>query len=356
MHAPKTHSRPSQQALRQPGKTRTNLSLLGAFFSLSSLLVHLALTLPVLFILVSPSDVSARGKRVTVVRVTQDKSSDRLIRGIKAQFRQSGVVVKLQIISTAGMANVRQSLPDSLRRIAPDAIITVGSGVTNLVADSITDIPIIFSGVFYPELSGFVDSRIVPGGNVTGASLDISPDVQFKYFKQVNPNLDKLGVIYSSETAKLIPHAKVVAKARGIELIAVEVGKSGSGYERDIYRALDSLLAQVDGLWSLADGNVFSKVGTNLIIKRTLVKKAPFMGFSATIVASGALFALDIDYKDVGRQTAELVERTLAGEAVSHISITAPRMIWFHYNENTASRVAANIPEELRVVAKEVHQ
>jgi len=119
---------------------------------------------------------------------------------------------------------------------------------------------------------------------------------------------------------------------------------------------LDSLLAQVDGLWSLADGKVFSKIGTKLIIKRTLVKKTPFMGFSSTIVSSGALFALDIDYKDVGRQTAELVERTLAGEAISAIPVTIPRMIWFHYNENTALRVATEIPEELRVVAKEVHQ
>lgn len=353
MHAPKQHSRLTHQVFRLRSIAKAHLSSFGALFFLT---LHLTLVFPVLFTLVSPSDVSAGTKRVTVVRVTQDKSSDRLIRGIKAQFRKNKVAVTLEVISTAGMANVRYSLPDSLRRIAPDVIVTVGSGVTNLVADSIKDIPIVFSGVFYPELSGFIDSRIVPGGNVTGASLDIAPDVQFKYFKQVDPNLKKLGIIYSSETAKLIPHAKVVAKARGIELIAIEVGKSGSGYERDIYRALDSLLAQVDGLWSLADGNVFSKVGTNLIIKRTLVKKAPFMGFSATIVASGALFALDIDYKDVGRQTAELVERALAGEAVSHISITAPRMIWFHYNENTALRLATTIPEELRVVAKEVHQ
>ncbi|HSG98658.1 MAG TPA: ABC transporter substrate-binding protein, partial [candidate division Zixibacteria bacterium] len=303
----------------------------------------------------APAQQAAR--RIIVVQPSDGPSYTRLARGVESHFKRSDFTVSLATITAADLDNQSRRILDSVRAIAPDLIVTIGSGITRLMADSITDIPIVFAGVFNPELSGFVASRSEPGGNVTGASLDIPPDKQFKYFRQVAPHVKKLGIIHSSETAPLIPHARVVAQDQGIELVAVEVTSDArGGYERGVYAALDSLLPQVDGLWSLADHNVITPVSVKLIVKSALQHNVPFMGFSNRVVSSGALFALEFDYKDIGRQVGELAERALRGESAGAIPVTDPGVIWFMYNENTARRLEMEIPEELRAIAKEVYK
>jgi len=299
----------------------------------------------------------AASKSIVVVRQQDDKNSKRLIRGIKSTFKRSNQNAVIDIITISTLSNGNRSLFDSLRLLNPSIIVPLGSHITTLISDSIHDAPLVFGAVIQPESSGFIKSKEHPGGNITGASLDISPALQFKYFKQIYPNLHKLGIIYSDETARIIPHAKVVAKAAGIELYALKVEqRAGRANGRAVKKALDSLLQVVDGLWSLADPAIFSRVSTKLLVRQTIANKVPFMGFSSTVVASGALFALDFDYKDIGRQVGELCERVLSGESPGALPVTSPDIVWFHYNEITSSRIAVSIPEELRAVAKEVYK
>ncbi len=299
----------------------------------------------------------AGDKSVVVVRQQKDRNSDRLIRGIKSEFKRSGETASLAVITISELQDHQRNLLDSLRALNPSALVPIGSHITEIISDSISDIPIVFAAVFQPKSSGLFKRDGKAVSNMTGASLDISPALQFKYFKQIYPGLRKLGLIYSEETAQLIPHAKVVAESSGIELLAVRVEKrSGRGSGREVKKALDSLLPIIDGLWSLADPSVFSPVATKLVIKRTLQKKIPFMGFSSTIVASGALFALDFEYKDIGRQVGELSRKVLNGTSPVSLQTTTPEIVWFHYNERTSKRIAIAIPEELQAVAKEVHK
>ncbi len=315
------------------------------------------LLLSLLFGLVLVRPAFAKGRRVVVIRQQEDRNSSRLIRGIKSEFKRSGETADLDVITISELQEHQKDLLDSLRTIDPSVLVPVGSHITEIVSNSIADIPIIFAAVFQPESSGFINRSDKAVNNMTGASLDIPPALQFKYFKQIYPALSRLGLVYSDETAQLIPHAKIVAEASGIELIVLKIEKlAGRGSGREVKKALDSLLPIVDGLWSLADPSVFSPIATKLVIKRTLQDKIPFMGFSSTIVASGALFALDFDYKDIGRQVGELSRKVLSGSTAGTLQATTPEIVWFHYNERTSQRIAVTIPEKLRAVAKEVHK
>ncbi len=80
------------------------------------------------------------------------------------------------------------------------------------------------------------------------------------------------------------------------------------------------------------------------------------MGFSRNLVESGALFALDYDYKDIGRQAGKIALQVLSGKSPAAIPVAVPGIIWFHYNERTASHIKVKIPEELVAVAKEVYR
>jgi putative ABC transport system substrate-binding protein len=240
---------------------------------------------------------------------------------------------------------------DSVKAIGPTVVLTIGSPATKCAQENFTDIPIVFAAVKYPELSGFIESAARPGKNITGASIDVPTSVQFTYFKRIVPSLKRIGILYSDSTAALIPAARAEATSLGLTLLSIKVADA-----KDLPKAMDSLAGSVDGIWSLADPNLFDPQSTRYILLNTLRKGIPFMGFSRNVVESGALFALDFDYKAVGQQAGEIVNRIINGEKPEDIRVTSADVIWFHYNEKTAQHINVKIPEELAAVAKEVYR
>ncbi|MEW5924950.1 MAG: ABC transporter substrate-binding protein [Candidatus Zixiibacteriota bacterium] len=311
-----------------------------------SLLVYLTI---ILFSLAA--DVLAEPINLSIVYSDSLKATLRTIRGITSSIGgkyPDAVFTEYLLTSDAGQIEAQIK---AVRNSNPAMVLTVGSFATKIVSDRIKDKPIIFSAVLNPETSEFVKSLQHPGGNITGASLDIPPDIQFNYFKKVIKNLKKIGVLYTEETQNLIPPARILARNAGLELHAVLITS-----EKDIPVALDSLNQIVDGYWSVADGQIYSPRSTRFILLNTLRNAKPFMGFSGNMVESGALFGLEYDYKDIGRQAGKIACEVLEGQKPADIPVAVPTIIWFHYNEKTARHIAVQIPDDLAAVAKEVYR
>lgn len=292
-------------------------------------------------------------KNVSIVIIKSDdlKSTVRSISGAKKVIYSS--FENCQFVEYLYFRNLsnEDALIDSINNINPKLILTVGSSATKFSKEKLSNYPTVFSGVIYPENFGIVESLNMPGGNVSGASLNIPLDVQFKYYRSIIPGLEKVGVLYTSKTESLIEDAKVEARKMGIEIISYRIDK-----KKDIPKAIDSLNKVVDGFWSVADEDLYTKQSIKYILLNTVRKRKPFMGFSRHMVEKGALFALDFNYKAVGRQAGEIVVKVLEGQAIGKIPVSQVNMLWFHYNEKTAKRIAIPIPGELISVAKEVYR
>jgi len=293
----------------------------------------------------------AQDIRLAIVYSDSLESTLRTIRGIKSAITLQYATTAFDEYLLSSDAAVAEKNIETVAESKPRLILTIGTFATQAVSEKIKDRPIIFSAVLNPETSGFVKSLNSPGGNITGASLDIPPDIQFNYFKRVIKELKKIGVLYTRETENLIPPAKAVAQALGLELTAIKIES-----EKEIPEALEKLSGLVDGIWSVADGQIFSPSSTRFILLNTLRKGKPFMGFSRNLVESGALFALDYDYKDIGRQAGKIALEVLSGKPPSAIPVAVPGIIWFHYNEKTAKHISVVIPDDLASVAKEVYR
>ncbi len=278
-------------------------------------------------------------------------STQRTLHGIRKVLTQSHQDVRCHTILIDYGLNSKPRLVDSVRVLNPAVILTVGSPATSFAKEHFHQTPIVFAGVRYPVLSGFVESIASPGRNITGASLDIPTDVQFKYFKMIIPDMRQVGVMYTKGTASLIAQARVIAQDMGLRLMPVLVESN-----KDVPEALDSLARVVDGIWSVADPELFDPQTTRYLLLNTLRKGVPFMGFSQYVVESGALFALDFDYKAVGFQAGEIAGRVLNGESPDRIRVSTADVIWFHYNEKTARHINVTIPDDLVAVAKEVYR
>ncbi|UCD17350.1 MAG: ABC transporter substrate-binding protein [Candidatus Zixiibacteriota bacterium] len=307
--------------------------------------------LPVIALILLSTNLQAGEVKLAIVHSDSLRATLRTIRGIKSTINKSEDNCEFhECLLAPDLAVIDKQIAD-IRKFAPELVLTIGSHATKAVSDRIKDIPIVFSAVLNPETSGFVKTLQNPGGNITGASLDIPFDIQFNYFKRVIRGLRTVGVLYTVETANLIPPAKILANAAGIRLIAIKI-KS----EKEIPEALEKLNREVDGIWSVADGGIFTPRSTRFILLNTLRNAKPLMGFSRNLVESGALFSLDYDYKDIGRQAGKIAIRILKGKPPSQIPVAVPSILWFHYNEKTARHINVEIPEDLIAVAKEVYK
>jgi putative ABC transport system substrate-binding protein len=305
----------------------------------------------VLAILILCGNIAAQDIDLAIVYSDSLKSTIRTIKGIKSAISRKMENARFHEYLLSLHIGENEEKVAEIKNLDPTLILTVGSHTTHVVSDRIKDKPIIFSAVLNPETSGFVESLTSPGGNITGSSLDIPFNIQFTYFKKVIKDVKKVGVLYSKETANLIPPAKVVAEASDIELIAIEINS-----EKDIPAALEKLAQETDGIWSVADAGIFNSRSTRFILLNTLRRGIPFMGFSRNLVESGALFALDFDYKDIGRQAGKIAVRVLNGRSPDQIPVAVPEIVWFHYNEKTARHINVTIPEDLVAIAKEVYR
>ncbi|MEK7775126.1 MAG: ABC transporter substrate-binding protein [Candidatus Zixiibacteriota bacterium] len=311
-----------------------------------SLLMLLALAL------VCPS-LQAQSDSVRIVTLASDTvmSTSRVIQGIKGTLaKQHSALSWRHFVIPAG-DQTGASIVDSIQSIKPEVIVTIGTATTTLAKAKFPNTPIVFAAVLYPDMSGFVKSLGKPGGNITGASLNIPLETQFSYFKKIVPHLKRVGVLYTQSTKRLIDEARVVTAGMGLTLVAIPVNEN-----KDLPVALDSIMNSCQGFWSIADPELFNPKSTKFILMTTLRKGLPVMGFSRNVVESGALFALDFDFKAVGKQAGAIVDSILRGARPDAISVSTVDVIWFHYNEKTAKLIQIAMPEELVTVAKEVYR
>lgn len=278
-------------------------------------------------------------------------STKRAISGAKSVVRKEfkNAVFHEYLISQSTDSD--NAIIDSINNHQPTLVLTIGSNATFFAKQHCNNYPIVFSSVRYPVLSGIVESMNRPGGNITGASLDIPNNVQFRTFVDIVPGIKNIGVLYTQYTKDLITSAKKTAKKMGLNLIAIPVNQP-----KDLPSAVDSLTNSCQGIWSVADPKLFNAQSTRYILLNSLRKGIPIMGFSRHVVESGALFALDLDHKGVGRQAGHIISLILNGKKPGNIPVSLVDLIWFHYNEKTASHIDIIIPDKYSAVAKEVYR
>jgi len=296
-------------------------------------LISLALVLP---------SYAADKLRIAVVISASIKPYKEALTGFYDELNSTGIDYETREF-LLGNGNGDSFIVDKVREYDPAVIHTVGSKATKLVKKNFDKRPVIFSMVLNPVASGFVDSMKKPGSNITGASMDIPFSEQFKYMRSIAPKTKRIGIIYSeAETGSVVREAEKVARQLGFKFIKIEV-KSPA----DLYGALKELVGKVDFLWSVADGNVFTRETTREILIATLREGLPFMGLSPGFVRAGALAALESSPHDMGREAAKLTKIIINGKRPADIPVTMANNVRLYLNSNTIDVIDINIPKDV---------
>src|SRR6266852_3465052 len=307
---------------------------------LAAMLASAALLLPATL-------ASGRAPAVAIVLSSKIGPFEQATEGILAALRRGPLQPEILTFDLEGAREKTAAVLEQVRRAEPALVITVGSLATAAVLEKPWPVPVVFSMVLYPAQSGFVAGS---GRKVTGASLDVPLEQQFKTLRRVLPAAHRLGVLcHAGETGAIVEAARKVAPHEGFTVETAEVAEPGAALG-----ALGALLERVDAVWTVADSHVFTPQTTSALILAALRQRVPVFGLSVAHVRTGALAALYVDYADVGAQAGELAERVLGGEDAADIAPVTPRKVALALNLRTAEHLGVQIAPEVEKGAGEV--
>jgi putative tryptophan/tyrosine transport system substrate-binding protein len=223
-------------------------------------------------------------------------------------------------------------------------LVTLGTAATQAVLHSDTATPVVAALVF--------SSESLRRPSVTAVTLDVPMETQFDWLHKILPEQHTVGVLYNpKENQQRVDAAMRIAQARGFKLLARPVETP-----QDLPAALDAMSRQIDVLWSLTDAVVISPQTAQAILLFCFRNKIPLVGLSSTWVKAGALYSLDWDYSDIGRQAGELVQRIVHGAKPAELPTATPRKLTYAINIKSAGQLGVDVPRSLLQGARQVFE
>lgn len=280
-----------------------------------------------------------RSTRVTAL-LSQDATPFRsALQGFQEQLRKSapGAEVVVHVLGKDGAG-----LVNTVRAESPGLVLALGSAAVEM-ARQLGDVPVVAGMVLHPD-------DVARGPQFTGVFLEFPADVAFSYLKRILPGQRRVAVLYNpAENQPAVDQATRAARAAGFELLARRVQVAA-----DIPDMLKSLTNSADVLWGIADTLVLTPETARPILLFSLQNRIPFVGLSAPWVKAGAVYALERDYLDIGRQCGEMASQLLDGRSPATLPPASPRKVLYVVNRRTADQLKLTISREVLRGAEEV--
>jgi putative ABC transport system substrate-binding protein len=193
-------------------------------------------------------------------------------------------------------------------------------------------------------------SDVVRSRQFTGVYLEFPAEVEFRYLERILPGQRRVAVLYNTmQNQQNIEEARRAARSAGLELLARKVSAPS-----DIPATLQSLSNNADVLWGLADTLVLTRETAGAILLFSLQNRIPFVGLSTPWVKAGAVYALERDYEDIGRQCGELAAALVEGQVPAALAPVAPRKVLYVINRRTAGLLKLTISRDVLQAAEAV--
>ena len=281
-------------------------------------------------------------KTVLIVKSRNLAPYNQAVEGLRKTLASRAAQVLVRELEFPHEAEKEDAFFESLEKVHPDLVVTVGTQATLRVTRRHQSAPIVFSLVLLTGDSEPILRKRPP--HMTGAAMDIPIGLQFERLKEVVPDLRRVGVIYNPlNSLGAIEQARMAAQASRLDLIEIPVAS-----EAQVLQEIQGLKGKVDVLWSVADSTVFTPRSVDSILLLTLRDGIPFVGLSPSFVKAGALLSFSCDYEDVGAQSAEQALEILSGKSPSEVAVAYPRRVSLFLNLNTARAIHLEISQKIQ--------
>ncbi len=284
---------------------------------------------------------------VAILQYMPHSSLDNCTQGVKNALDEAGISYDVQIGSSGSADADCQSYAEQMVASGADLIIAVATPAAtaaySAVQNASADIPVIFCAVSDPVAAGLVDSMEAPGNNTTGTADAFDIEGQVDLILQLQPELQNLGVIYTTSEANSISQLdklQTVCDETGINLVSQGISEAS-----ELASATATLLPQVDAVTNLTDNNVVDNM--SVLLEQAAEAGIPVYGSEIEQVYKGCIASASIDYVALGETTGNMAIDVLNGaEAATYpaVEVTDSFLV---INTDITETLGIEIPEAL---------
>jgi len=289
----------------------------------------------------------ARAENVTVAvtaiveHPALDAARDGVKEALEAAGYKEGENLKFLYESAQGNPATAAQIARQFVGEGPDVIVPISTPSAQAVVSATKDIPVVFTAVSDPLGAQLVTDMDKPGGNVTGLS-DLSPVAEhLALIKEILPEAKTIGYLYNSGEANsvsLLAVLKAEAEKAGLTVVESAATKSA-----EVQGAARALVGRADAIYIPTDNTIISALEGAVAVAEEA--KLPLFTADTDSVSRGAIAALGFNYKDVGKQTGEVVVRILKGEKPGDIAVKVAAGTDLVVNKSAAAKMGVSLPE-----------
>ena len=252
------------------------------------------------------------GYRVAVVRqldhASMNEIRDAITAELDAKAAELGISITYQDFNGNNDPSTLSQIGAQIIADDYDAIIPIGTTAAQqmVAAAQETETPVIYGTVSYPEAAGLTGISYV-----TGTSDALDTEFLLDMMLAQNPDVETVGLLYSTSEVNSGP---------AIEAAKAYLDGKGISYIDEIVAAVNSMLDQVDAVFTPTDNVVMN---AELAIAPTLAEAGiPHYAGADSFVRNGAFATCGVNYTDLGTKTADLALEVLqTGEVPEFVTV-----------------------------------
>lgn len=214
-----------------------------------------------------------------------------------------------------------------------DLVFTIATPAAQAALNADKETPTLFTAVTDPESANLVKSNDQPKTNASGTSDKAPVEKAVDLLLKINPEIKTVGMLYnSSEVNSEVQFAalKKYAESKGLNVEAQTVTTTN-----EVQSAITALAKKVDGICLPTDNTIAQTIPT--IGKVVKEAKVPTIGAESAHI-EGCLATYGVNFKNLGRQTAEMAIKILEeGADISKMPVEKADEFELQVNEEMAS-------------------
>jgi putative ABC transport system substrate-binding protein len=250
-----------------------------------------------------------------------------------------------------------ERLPDlaaELVRLRMDLIVAPSTPTALAAKNATKTIPIISVGGVNPVALGLVASLARPGGNITGSTSTVGPEIagkQLELLKESVPKVARMGVLWNPTTqgsALALREAEIAAGGVGVELQLLEARSLD-----DFDGAFAAMTTKRAGAL-LVLGDVMFVTHRIRLADLAAKSRLPAMYGDRQHVEAGGLVSYGAATLELFRRAATYVDKILKGAKPADLPVEQPTKYELVINLKTAKALGLTLPAPLLARADEV--